>query len=80
MRAVRRAFAAWVRGGDWRWMVPLAALSGLLTYLFGWMGYCAALGVAIVLRHRILALSQRNRGVLHSVEAWYYDDDAGDAR
>lgn len=60
MRAVRRALGAVISSGDWRWMVPLSVYCGLMTHFFGWEGYCTALTIAVLLRHRIWALARCN--------------------
>lgn len=73
MRAVQNAIAA-----NWQWFTALYAVSLLLAWGFGWVGYCAALALAFALRHRIYAFSRRNCSVLHLIEAWYFNDDVRD--
>ncbi len=78
MRAVQTALSAVVRSPDCQWFAALYAGSALLTCAFGWAGYCIALAIAVALRHRIRAFSQRKRAVLQRVEDWYLNDNVCD--
>lgn len=79
MCAIQGALSRAIHNVDYQWFVALYAVSALLTWAFGWVGYCAAFAIAVLLRHRIRAFSQRNRSVLRLVEAWYFADDPGGA-
>lgn len=63
MRALRYAVvvAACSCADDWRWMLAISVVSGLLTYLFGVSGYFAALTIAILWRARIRAALPRRK-------------------
>ena len=67
MRAVRKPVAI-----NWRLFLAVYAGSLLLAWAFGWVGFCAAFIIAVLLLRHVPAF------FLRWIEDWYFDDGARD--
>lgn len=67
MRAVRKAIAI-----DWRLFIAVYVGSLLLAWAFGWVGFCVAFTIAILLLRHVPEF------LLRWVDDWYFDDGRRD--